>query len=121
MQDKKAIVPVERIESNILLIRGQKVMLDSDLAEPYGVETRVLIQAVKRNIERFPEDFMFQLTKEEFEILRCHFGTSSWGGRRYLPYAFTEQKENHRISSKTEEMIKRIIPQRRREETIKVK
>jgi hypothetical protein len=66
-------------------------MLDKDLAELYGVETRVLIQAVKRNIERFPEDFMFQLTKEEFENLRSQIVTSRWGGRRYLPYAFTEQ------------------------------
>jgi len=84
------LVPIERIEAKILLIRGQKIMLDKDLAELYGVETKVLIQAVKRNIERFPEDFMFQLTKEEFEILRSQFVTSSWGGRRYLPYAFTE-------------------------------
>jgi len=81
----------EIIEKKIYLIRGTNVMLDKDLAELYGVETRVLIQAVKRNIERFPEDFMFQLTKEEFENLRSQIVTSSWGGRRYLPYAFTEQ------------------------------
>jgi hypothetical protein len=85
-----SLVPIERIESKILLIRGQKVMLDRDLAELYGVETRALIQAVKRNIERFPEDFMFQLTKEEFEVLISHFVTSSWGGTRKLPYVFTE-------------------------------
>ncbi|MFH1860793.1 MAG: ORF6N domain-containing protein [bacterium] len=85
------LIPIEGIEAKILLIRGQKVMLDRDLAELYGVETRVLIQAVKRNIERFPEDFMFQLTKEEFEILISHFVISSWGGTRKLPYAFTEQ------------------------------
>ena len=85
------LVPIERIEAKILLIRGQKIMLDKDLAELYGVETKVLIQAVKRNIERFPEDFMFQLTKEEFEILRSQFVTSKWGGRRYFPYVFTEQ------------------------------
>ena len=73
--------PVDRIEKAILLIRGQKVMLDADLAALYGVETRVLVQAVKRNLERFPEDFMFQLSKEEFDNLRFHFGTSSyWGG-----------------------------------------
>ena len=85
------LVPIARIEDKILLIRDQKVMLDRDLAELYGVETKVLLQAVKRNMERFPQDFMFQITKEEFEILRSQFVTSSWGGRRYLPYAFTEQ------------------------------
>jgi phage regulator Rha-like protein len=92
MVNKKSLIPVERIEKAILLIRGQKVMLDADLAELYGVETRVLVQAVKRNIERFPEDFMFQLSQEEFTILRSQIVTSSdWGGRRYPPYAFTEQ------------------------------
>ncbi|MFN7948190.1 MAG: ORF6N domain-containing protein [Blastocatellia bacterium] len=75
------------------LIRGQKVMLDSDLAELYEVETKVLNQAVKRNLERFPEDFMFQLTTEEAGNLRSQIVTSSpaHGGRRYLPYVFTEQ------------------------------
>jgi len=67
-------------------------MLDTDLAALYGVETGQLVRAVKRNISRFPHDFTFQLSKDEFENLRCHFGTSShWGGRRYPPYAFTEQ------------------------------
>lgn len=76
----------------ILLIRGQKVLLDSDLAELYGVETKVLLQAVKRNLERFPEDFMFQLDKSEYENLRSQNVTSSlWGGRRYQPFVFTEQ------------------------------
>lgn len=84
------IIPHEIIESRILLIRGRKVMLDKDLAILYGVETKALNRAVKRNIERFPDDFMFQLTKEEFENLRFHFGTSNWGGQRYLPNAFTE-------------------------------
>lgn len=84
------IVPAEIIQKKILIIRGRKVMLDRDLAELYEVETKALNRAVKRNSERFPEDFMFQLTREEFDILRCHFGTSSWGGQRYLPYAFTE-------------------------------
>ncbi len=66
-------------------------MLDADLADPYGVETGILNRAVKRNIDRFPSDFMFQLTEEEFKNLRFHFGTSSkWGGPRYPPYAFTE-------------------------------
>jgi phage regulator Rha-like protein len=88
----KALVPVEIIEKKILLIRGEKVMLDADLAELYGVETKMLVRAVKRNIDRFPSDFMIQLNREEFENLRFQFGTSSrWGGRRYLPYAFTEQ------------------------------
>jgi len=82
---------MERISQAILLIRGHRVMLDSDLAEMYGVATKVLIQAVKRNGDRFPEDFMFQLSSEEFDRLRSQFVTSSWGGRRYPPYAFTEQ------------------------------
>jgi hypothetical protein len=92
MINNKSPVPVDRIEKAILLIRGQKVMLDTDLAALYGVETKLLVRAVKRNIDRFPTDFMFQLSKEEFDNLRFHFGTSSdWGGRRYRPYAFTEQ------------------------------
>ena len=87
-----SLIPVERIQRAILLIRGQKVLLDADLAELYGVETKALVRAVKRNSERFPADFMFQLSPKEFEDLRCQFGTSSsWGGRRYAPYAFTEQ------------------------------
>ena len=87
-----ALLPPERIERSILLIRGHKVMLDADLAALYGVETKQLVRAIKRNISRFPPDFMFQLSKDDFENLRCHFGTSSqWGGRRYPPYAFTEQ------------------------------
>jgi len=91
MSDKKSLVPLERIERIILIIRGQKVMLDSDLAELYGVSTRRLNEQTKRNIERFPDDFMFQLTEEEWENLRSQNATSrSWGGRRYPPYAFTE-------------------------------
>ena len=89
---KQSLVPAERIESRILMLRGHKVMLSTDLAELYGVEPRVLVQAVKRNIERFPEDFMFQLNEEEFSDLKSQFVTSSWGGiRRAAPYAFTEQ------------------------------
>ena len=77
---------------SILLVRGHKVMSDSDLASLYGVETKALTRAVKRNAERFPEDFMFQLSRAEFDDLRRHFGaSSSWGGRRYPPFAFTEQ------------------------------
>lgn len=84
-------IPTEYIAQAIRLIRGQKVLLDADLAALYGVETKVLLQAVKRNHERFPEDFMFQLTADEFDDLRSQSVTSSWGGRRYRPYAFTEQ------------------------------
>jgi phage regulator Rha-like protein len=93
MAGSRSMVPAERIERSILLIRGQKVILDGDLAELYGVETRALVQAVQRNRERFPDDFMFQLTKEEFDNLRSQSVISSlgWGGRRYPPYAFTEQ------------------------------
>ena len=86
------MVPHERIERAIFFIRGQKVMLDSDLAEIYQVETKVLNQAVKRNRERFPPDFMFQLTSKEAKLLRSQIVTSKGarGGRRYPPYAFTE-------------------------------
>lgn len=80
-----------KVESLIRVNRGQQVMLDRDLAELYGVETRRLNEQVKRNIERFPEDFMFQLTPNEFDNLKSQIATSSWGGVRKLPYAFTEQ------------------------------
>jgi hypothetical protein len=95
------LVRADQIEPRILVVRGQKVMLDSDLAQLYGVETKALNRAVKRNRERFPQDFMFQLTPEEAADLRYQNGTSSlrpqsgtssgWGGRRYLPHVFTEQ------------------------------
>jgi len=89
---KQSIIPVERIEKRIFFLRGEKVMLSTDLAELYQVEPRVLVQAVKRNIERFPKDFMFQLSKREFASLKSQIVTSSWGGlRRATPYAFTEQ------------------------------
>ena len=91
MGDKKALVPTEVIVTKIIFLRGEKVLLDRDLAELYGVETKQLKRAVRRNIKRFPEDFMFELSKEEWKNLRCHFGTSSWGGIRYAPMAFTEQ------------------------------
>jgi phage regulator Rha-like protein len=88
----KSNLPVERIESRIILIRGLKVMLSNHLAELYGVRTSNLNKAVLRNKDRFPRDFMFQLTQEEFESLKFQFGTSKRGGaRRALPYAFTEQ------------------------------
>jgi hypothetical protein len=88
----KALVPQAPIESSIILIRGHKVMLSPDLAALYAVEPRALVQAVKRNIDRFPDDFMFQLTRAEFANLKSQIVTSSWGGaRRAPPYAFTEQ------------------------------
>lgn len=92
MQSPDIVIPDEIIEAKIFFLRGKKVIMDNDLAALYGVETKNLIRAVKRNTKRFPEDFMFILKKEEFENLRFHFGTSNiWGGRRYLPYVFTEQ------------------------------
>jgi len=94
MVSKQSLVPVERIEKAILLVRKQKVLLDADLAALYGVETRVLVQAVKRNLERFPEDFMFQLSREETDFLRSQIVTLKMGRgqhRKYLPYVFTEQ------------------------------
>jgi len=85
------VVPDEVVMNKIYVIRNQKVMLDKDLADLYQVETKQLKRQVKRNIERFPEDFMFELTELEYENLRCQIGTSSWGGVRYLPIVFTEQ------------------------------
>lgn len=93
MAAKKPVASVEQIESRIFLIRGQKVMLDADLGELYGVEIRALNQAVKRNAERFPPDFMFQLTSEEFDPLRSQNVILKGGRgqhRKYMPYAFTE-------------------------------
>lgn len=91
----EALLPIERVETLILFVRGERVILDADIAGLYGVETKALVQAVKRNLDRFPDDFMFQLTAEEAVRLRCQIGTSNGGGgrggRRYLPYAFTEQ------------------------------
>jgi phage regulator Rha-like protein len=84
------MIPQEVIEHKILFIRGKKAMLDRDLAQLYGVTTSNLNKAIRRNTERFPEDFMFQLSKKEFENLKFHFGISSWGGTRKLPFAFTE-------------------------------
>ena len=86
-----SLVPLEVIESKIYRIRGHNVLADSDLAGLYGVSTKVLVQAVKRNIDRFPSDFMFRLNLEEYGALRSQFVTSRWGGRRYPPYVFTEQ------------------------------
>lgn len=95
MNSEINIIP-ERILKSIFQVRGQKVILDSDLAKLYGVQTKRLNEQVKRNIERFPEDFMFQLTSEEWQVLRSQFATSrekslnDWGGRRIAPYVFTE-------------------------------
>jgi len=85
----KDLVQQDAIKNKIYVIRDQKVMIDHDLAELYDVPTKVLLQAVKRNIDRFPPDFMFQINRNELSNLRSQFVTSSWGGRRYLPYAFT--------------------------------
>jgi len=85
------LISVEFIATKIFVIRGKRVMLDKYLAKLYEVKTKNLNKAVKRNIERFPEDFMFQLTNEEIENLRFQFGTSKRGGRRYLPYVFTQE------------------------------
>jgi hypothetical protein len=90
-ENNMIVIPEEVIMSKIYLIRGQKVMLDSDLAELYDVETKQLKRAVRRNINRFPEDFMFELSDNEFSNLRSQFGTSNWGGIRYAPMVFTEQ------------------------------
>lgn len=84
-------IPSEIIHKKIFLIRGHKVILDRDLAELYGVPTKQLTRQVRRNKDRFPEDFLIELTKEEFDSLRCQIGTSSMGGTRYLPFVFTEQ------------------------------
>ena len=92
MDETQALLPAERIEHTILVLRGEKVLLDADIAVLYDVETRILVQAVKRNPDRFPPDFMFQLNREEVKLLKGQLGTSTGrGGRRYLPYAFTEQ------------------------------
>jgi phage regulator Rha-like protein len=92
MKDNDSLmIPEEVILNKIYHIRGKKVMLDMDLAELYGVENKQLKRAVRRNITRFPEDFMFELQEEEFRDLRSHFGTSRWGGTRYPPMVFTEQ------------------------------
>ena len=92
MTTEVALTAVEQIERAILVIRGQNVMLDADLAALYGVQTRVLLQSVRRHLDRFPDDFMFQLTKDEYDRLRSQLVTSNGrGGRRYRPYAFTEQ------------------------------
>ena len=90
-QELQALVAEQKILNRINVIRGEKVMLDRDLAEMYGVETRVLNQSIKRNLNRFPKDFMFQLSEKEFKNLISQNVTSSWGGTRKLPYAFTEQ------------------------------
>lgn len=86
-----AIVPVDRISQQIRMIRGLKVMLDRDLAQLYNVETKRLKEQVRRNLDRFPSDFMFELTEDEFKSLRSQIATSNWGGTRYMPMAFTEQ------------------------------
>jgi hypothetical protein len=90
-KQNEVAIPDEVVMNKIYVIRSQKVMLDKDLAELYNVETKQLKRAVRRNADRFPDDFMFELSKEEFDNLRSQIGTSSWGGTRYAPMAFTEQ------------------------------
>jgi len=114
MNEKNSIViPEEVIMSKIYLIRGMKVMLDRDLAELYEVETKALKQAVRRNMDLFPEHFMFELTEDEFNHLRSQIVTSSWGGQRYLPFVFTElgvlQLANVLKSKRARNMSVRII------------
>lgn len=91
MAENTELMMVDNICNRVYVIRGQQVMLDYDLAEIYGYEVKRLNEQVKRNIARFPKDFMFQLTKDEDKILKSQIATSSWGGKRKLPYAFTEQ------------------------------
>lgn len=91
MEAKAELMAVDNIRNRVYIIRGQQVMLDYDLAEIYGYEVKNLNQQVKRNIARFPEDFMFQITKSELDSMKSQIVTSSWGGNRKLPYAFTEQ------------------------------
>jgi hypothetical protein len=87
----KKEIAIEVVVTKIIVVRGKKVILDKDLAELYQVETKQLIRQVKRNLKRFPDDFMYQLTRQEVLNLKCQNGTSSWGGTRKLPYVFTEQ------------------------------
>ena len=88
---EEILLQEDNLATRIYFVRGEKVMADFDLAMLYGVETAQLKRAVRRNLERFPSDFMFELTREELENLRCQIGISSWGGVRYLPFVFTEQ------------------------------
>ena|SRR6218665_345745 len=90
-KELQMLVAEQKVLNKIYAIRREKVMIDEDLSEMYGIETKQLKRQVKRNLERFPKDFMFTLTKKEFENLRSQIGTSSWGGTRYMPMAFTEQ------------------------------
>ena len=89
MNKSQTLIPDEVIMNKIYMIRDRKVMLDRDLARLYDVETKQLKRAVRRNSKRFPDDFMFELSKQELENWRCQIGTSSWGGARYVPMAFT--------------------------------
>jgi len=100
MAETTELMTLDNICNRVYIIRGQQVMLDYDLAEIYGYEVKRLNEQVKRNITRFPEDFMFQLTIEEDLLLKSQIATSSWGGKRKLPYAFTEQAFHCGASSK---------------------
>ncbi len=114
MSDKnKVMIPEEVIMSKIYIIRGQKVIIDKDLAELYEVETKALKQAVRRNMDIFPDHFMFELTDDEFSHLRSQIVTSNWGGQRYLPFVFTElgvlQLANVLKSRRARKMSVRIL------------
>jgi len=103
------LVPVEIIQSKIYLIRGRKVMLDRDLAELYGVDTSQLTRQVRRNLERFPSDFLIHLGREEFNSLICQFGTSKRGGTRKLPLAFTENYGDTQLNNREQRPIKNSL------------
>ena len=109
------ILPREHIERSILLIRGHKVMLDADFAELYGVETRALLQAVSRNQKRFPKDFMFQMSKEEYELFRSQIVISKkgGGGRRYLPVCFRARMQFEIGSKQTKRIFSKAFSQAR--------
>jgi ORF6N domain len=107
-----AVFPSERIEQTILLLRGHKIILDRDLAAMYGVSTRDLNKSVSRNLDRFPDDFMLQLTRAEFNDLKFQFGTSSWGGTRKLPRAFVKLREfaaSHKTLAMKLEQLERKV------------
>jgi hypothetical protein len=116
VQKPQSPIPVETIQNKIYLIRGHKVMLDSDLAELYGVLTKQLTRQVRRNIERFPDDFLIQLNRDEVNNLRRQFGTSSWGGGRNLPFAFTE----HGILMLSGDWLQFCFKARKRQELVPV-
>jgi hypothetical protein len=107
---KLPLFPEEIIQNKIYLLRGEKVMFDHDLAQLYGVQTKRINEQVKRNSDRFPSDFMFRLSIDEWDNLKSHFATSSWGGRRTLPYVFTEHGVLVLTSELNSEIAIKVIP-----------